>query len=105
MRRGRGETDNIRVSLLSSSLLASSTVLSLLPIEEHDRINGIFLWREVESAEKEDAFGNLERDGGELSKGDAVGGEMGLERAEENAVMAAIAEDECSSLWCVCECW
>lgn len=64
-------------------------------IEENARI---FLRREVESEGNGDAFGNLERDGGELSKGDAVGGEMGLGRAEENAVMAAIAEDECSLL-------
>ena len=53
---------------------------------------GIFLRREVESEGNGDTLGNLERDGGELSKGDGVGGEMGLERAE-NAVMAAIGEE------------
>lgn len=46
----------------------------------------------MESEGNGDTLGNLERDGGELSKGDEVGGEMGLERAE-NAVMAAIGEE------------
>lgn len=61
-RRGKGETDNINVSLISSSPL-TSTDSSPSPIEEHAGINGIFLRRDVESAGNEDTFGNLERHG------------------------------------------
>lgn len=94
-RRGKGETDSIKVSLISSSPPLTSTDSSPSLIEEHAGIRGILLRREAESAGNGDTLVNLERHREELSKGDAVsdgGGQIELERAD-NPVMVAIGEE------------